>query len=70
MQYRTCECGKSERWDTGEIVHPCEGCDECKTTYYQGGRKELQPHDYEEYFLGGSNPNPVKRCKRCYHMDR
>jgi hypothetical protein len=70
MQYRTCKCGKCERWDTGEVVWPCQGCNECKTTYYQSGRKELQPHDYEIYYLGGSTPKPVLKCKRCHDIER
>ena len=70
MQYRTCKCGRSQRWDSGEVVHPCEGCDKCKTTYYHGAYDELQPHDYETYYLGGNTPNPVKKCKLCSYIKR
>lgn len=72
MQYRRCKCGKTERWDSGEVVHVCEGCEECQTTFAQGptGHEPLQSHDYETYYMGGSSPNPAQKCKRCHHIER
>lgn len=72
MQYKRCKCGKSERWDSGYSVKPCEGCDECQTTYAQRAEdhQPLQPHVYADYFLGGDNPNPAKRCVHCDHIER
>ena len=48
-QYR-CKCGKARMWNSGEMIHDCEGCEECKTTFAQApeDHRELRPHQFEE----------------------
>ena len=72
MRYLKCGCGKCERWGTGETVHPCEGCEDCYSTFADNplGHQPLQPHDYEPYFLGGSTSREVRKCKRCHNIDK
>lgn len=72
MQYSRCKCGKCERWDSGEAVHPCEGCEACGTTFAQGpdGHLPLEPHEWEPRFnpLTGDPDRP--ECKRCNTRQR
>lgn len=72
MQYRRCKCGKAWRWDSGEVVHDCQGCSECNTTFaqYPSEHRELQPHEYEDYYLSGSTPQPARMCKKCHRIER
>lgn len=72
MIYRKCECGKAERWDTGETVHPCQGCTTCGTTYasHPDGHKPLEPHDWEPRFNPQTGEPDKRMCKRCYAMER
>lgn len=46
MQYAQCRCGAVVRWDTGDAIHDCQGCERCQTTLARNpdGHKELQPH--------------------------
>lgn len=72
MQYKQCKCGKAQRWDSGYGVQPCEGCEECQTTFagHPEGHQPLQPHTFEVYYEGGKEPNPVQMCTRCHHTVR
>ena len=74
MRYLRCQCGACERWDSGEAVHPCEGCTKCGTTYATSpaGHQPVQPHDYEERYA----PSPVtapkieRVCRVCRRRER
>lgn len=72
MIYRKCKCGKCERWDSGETVHPCQGCDECETTFaaHPDDHRPLKPHDWKPQFDRNTG-NPSRRiCRRCYARER
>jgi len=72
MIYRKCECGAAERWDSGETVHPCQGCEKCQTTFGANptDHRPLQPHDWKPRY-NPENGNPERRiCKRCYAMEK
>ena len=68
MQYRQCKCGKARRWDTGEIVHPCQGCEKCQTTFGQhpNDHEPLQPHDLKPQFNRNTGEPDGFICSRCY----
>ena len=66
IEYR-CGCGKSIYWSSGYPPKPCDGCPECGTNFM---RETLHPHQYEDYYLGGKEPNKVQRCKECGYIER
>lgn len=72
MQYRRCKCGKAERWDTGEIVHPCQGCSICQTTFaqYPDDHKLLEPHDWKPRYDSDTGEPTRRICKRCGKIER
>lgn len=72
MQYKRCKCGKCERWDTGEHVHDCQGCDQCQTTFSGGpeGHKELQPHVFDRVLFNQQTGRPYRMCSRCNTIDK
>lgn len=71
MQYYRCECGKCEMWNTGEPIHDCMGCDECKTTFSQSPERhrELKPHDFSKILYNQNTGKPYKMCSKCHHLD-
>jgi hypothetical protein len=72
MQYRRCKCGARERWDSGETVHPCQGCEKCQTTFAQhpDDHKPLEPHQWAPRFdpQTGGPDRPI--CAVCHAGDR
>lgn len=72
MQYKRCKCGACERWDTGEAVHPCQGCDKCGTTYAGSpeNHKPLEPHDWEPRYNERTGEPDKRMCKRCHKIER
>lgn len=72
MIYRKCECGAAERWDTGEIVHPCQGCAKCGTTFASNPRdhKPLAPHDWKPRFNADTGEPDRQMCRRCMAIER
>lgn len=71
MQYKRCKCGKKERWDTGEIVHPCQGCSECGTTFagLRGGHAPLEPHNWEPRYNRTTGKPDRRECSRCHAIE-
>lgn len=72
MQYRRCQCGSRERWDTGEAVHPCQGCAKCQTTFGTGplDHKPLEPHQWIPRFNPATGEPDRPMCSLCYALDR
>jgi hypothetical protein len=72
MIYRRCRCGKAERWDTGEVVHPCQGCKVCRSTLatWRGGHATLQDHDWEPRFNERTGGPDRRECRRCHAIER
>jgi len=72
MQYRRCKCGKRKRWDTGEAVQPCEGCEACGTTFaqYPSDHKALEPHDWKPRYDPEAGEPSRRICKRCHAIER
>lgn len=67
MRHSQCKCGKSEYFDGGIAPQPCQGCDECGTTY--GGGERI-PHDWEPRFNSRTGEPAPRRCRRCYQRER
>ena len=68
MIYRTCNCGKSERWDSGFSPWPCEGCDECGSQYGHPDDTSIpvrEPHVLVARFSPATGEPDRPRCKRC-----
>lgn len=72
MQYRRCKCGARERWDSGEVVKPCEGCDKCGTTFAQSpsDHRELEPHDWKPLFDPMTGEPTRRICRQCHAMEK
>lgn len=72
MIYRRCQCGKAERWDTGEIVHPCQGCATCGTTYAASSQEHqpLAEHDWRPRYNAETGKADRRMCARCYKIER
>jgi hypothetical protein len=67
MKTYNCLCGAKEYWTSGYSPQSCEGCDKCKTNFRH---QPTEPHQFEEYYLGGKVPSRVLRCSKCYHIER
>lgn len=72
MQYKKCQCGACERWDTGEIVHPCQGCEKCGTTYAgsPSGHKPLEPHVWVPRYSSSTGKPNGRMCSRCMKLEK
>lgn len=72
MRYLRCECGKAERWDSGEAVAPCSGCRKCGTTFATSkeGHKPLEPHDWKPRYDADTGEPTQRMCKSCYRIER
>lgn len=72
MRYLKCECGACERWDTGEMVHPCQGCAKCQTTYAtrRDDHRPLQPHNWKPQFDRNTGLPSRRMCADCYARER
>ena len=68
MRYLRCECGKAERWDTGETVHPCQGCAECNTTFATspGSHLPLGPHVLVDRYDERTGALSRQICTACH----
>ncbi len=66
MQYSRCQCGNAERWDSGEMLHPCQGCTYCKTTLARTPEDHapLEPH---QLFQSSEKRLCCKRCGEYRH---
>ena len=71
MIYRKCKCGKAERWDTGEVVHPCQGCEECRTTFASNPKDHLplEPHDWKPQYDQNTGKLKRRRCRLCHQSE-
>jgi hypothetical protein len=69
MRYLKCKCGKCERWDSGEAVHACEGCNDCKTTFASAPEyhKPLEAHVLVPTYDENTGEVSGQRCKVCHH---
>lgn len=72
MQYKQCKCGGRQRWDSGEVVQPCEGCSKCGTTFADGpdGHKALEPHDWQPRYDRVTGKPDRRECSRCHALER
>ena len=50
MKAYRCKCGIAQMWNSGEMIHACEGCIKCGTTFaqYSTDHRMLQPHQLKE----------------------
>lgn len=66
--YYRCKCGKSEYYGSGMTPQPCEGCDECGTTYATRAddHKERAPHDWKPQFNENTGKPDRPLCRVCY----
>ena len=69
MRHLRCECGKATCM-TSMGASPCQGCEECKTTYaeHPDYHKELQPHKWETKYNTNTG-KPYKICSVCGSLD-
>lgn len=72
MRYMRCKCGKAEYWDGGVPPQPCEGCDECGTTYagHPDYHKAIEPHEWEPRFNTRTGEQDRRICKRCLKREK
>lgn len=72
MIYRKCKCGSAERWDSGETVHPCQGCKKCQTTFASSpdNHKALETHDWKPRYNSETGELDKRMCGRCYAIER
>lgn len=72
MRYLKCNCGACERWDTGEMVQPCQGCEKCQTTFATNpeGHRPLQPHDWRPRYNPATGEPDKRMCGLCYAIER
>lgn len=68
MQFWRCQCGKSEKYESGMPPQACEGCDECGTTYAQhpDDHKPRIDHDWKPQFDRNTGEPGRPVCRRCY----
>jgi len=68
MNYLRCKCGKAEYWESGMPPQPCQGCDECGTTYAYSpnGHKGLVAHDWRPQYDRNTGGKTKRICRRCY----
>lgn len=68
MQYARCKCGAVEHWDSGYMLHPCQGCEKCNTTIsrFKTGHKELEPHKPKKQFNTNTGEFSHYICAVCY----
>ena len=69
MQTYKCKCGLVTSWSS--MGHqPCEGCDECNTTFAQhpDDHKVREPHEWvtEQRVVDGKVVHTRTYCKNCY----
>lgn len=72
MRHLRCECGKSLAWDSGsESGYPCQGCDECGTTYatHPGGHQKRIPHVFGKKLHHNGGLSYLRLCERCHHHE-
>jgi hypothetical protein len=70
MRMLRCKCGKREAW-TSQGMQPCEGCEECNTTYASHPKYHdpLQPHIWITRYNQNTG-KPYKLCSRCFVKDQ
>jgi len=68
MNYWRCKCGKSEKWESGMPPRPCEGCDECGTTFatHATGHMMRAPHNLEIRYDTHTGKPSHKVCTECW----
>ena len=67
MRYARCRCGKAEAWTT-DGFQPCQGCEECGTTYasHPDHHKEVQPHEWAVKFSRDTGEPSHRECVNCH----
>lgn len=67
MRYLRCQCGKAEMWTT-DAPRPCQGCDECGTTFAGSpdGHKQREPHQWKPQFNQNTGKPDRPYCAVCY----
>lgn len=72
MNYSRCKCGKAEYWDSGLPPKPCQGCEECGTTYARRAEdhKPIEPHDWVPRFNERTGAQDRRMCKRCHAIEK
>ena len=67
MNYRRCQCGKCESWESGMHPQDCEGCRECGTTFasHPDGHKPIQPHVLDLRYSDKTGEPSHFICKKC-----
>jgi hypothetical protein len=68
MQNYRCKCGNATYYGSGEAPKPCQGCDECNTTYAQRpeDHKEREPHKWKPQFDVNTGLPDRPICVVCY----
>lgn len=68
MRSERCKCGKATRFGSAMTYHPCEGCDECKTTFSVSpdGHRDLVPHEWVAIYDERTREFVSERCDRCH----
>lgn len=67
MRTERCKCGNAIRFGSGMTYHPCEGCEECQTTFagHPDFHEPLQPHDFRPVYDRYTGQPEDEECTRC-----
>ena len=74
MNYYTCNCGKSELWESGMFIFACQGCDECNSQYGHPDNTNIldrEPHDFSlPVYDRRTGELRGYECSKCYELKK